>query len=97
MGTASDRGINLPGFLWDPLESHPHGHDGKALLRLAVLWNIPVARSLPTADFLTSSPLMTSYVVGNQSGMQARRNKSPVRKTNHRVLRSALTSGAKHQ
>jgi methylglyoxal synthase len=45
-------------FLWDPLEPHPHDVDVKALLRIAVVYNVPIPCNRSTADFLLSSPLM---------------------------------------
>lgn len=58
--------IDVMLFFWDPMEAQPHDSDVKALLRLCVAWNIPMACDRATADFIMTSPFMHNEYIAAQ-------------------------------
>jgi methylglyoxal synthase len=67
--------VDLVIFFWDPLQPQPHDPDVKALLRIAVVWNIPVACNRASADYMISSPLLTSEYERQLPEYEAYRNR----------------------
>ena len=58
--------IDVMLFFWDPMQAQPHDSDVKALLRLCVAWNIPMACDMATADFIMTSPFMHNEYIAAQ-------------------------------
>ncbi len=71
----ADGEIDFLIFFWDPLEPHPHDPDVKALLRIAVVWNVPIACNRASADFMVSSPLMASSYERNLPDYEGHRRR----------------------
>ena len=78
--------IDLVLFFWDPLEPQPHDPDVRALLRIAVVWNVAIACNRATADYLISSPLLENAYVAELPAYDSQRRpvlgtRTPERRT----------------
>lgn len=68
-------------FFWDPLSPHPHDPDVKALLRMAVVWNIPTACNRASADYIITSPLMDEPYERKMPDFEAYTQRLPAKDT----------------
>ena len=75
----AEGGIDLVVFFWDPMTAQPHDVDVKALLRIAVLYNIPMACNRSTADFLIASEHFEDGYQRQETDHSAYINRNPIR------------------
>lgn len=84
--------IDLIIFFWDPMQPQPHDVDVKALLRIAVLYNVPIACNRSTADFIISSPLMTEAYTPITRNYDAYLQREFIMDDNHLAKKAGVAS-----